>query len=84
MSTSILTLETPASCRVCMLQNKQKIACIATPAHNAVPFTGKPAWCPLAPLPDEDATDYDNKALNAHRDGWNHYRAEILKGGTNG
>lgn len=84
MSKSVLVIETPEKCDLCMyigtFHSFCKINC-----RDIKDTSVKPDWCPLKPLPEEKEEEYWRSKLSlAWIRGWNTCISKIKGGNANG
>ena len=81
MSKSVLVINTPKYCAVCVLRSGVRHAFCRVNNRDITDLSIRPDWCPLMDLPEKDNGDYPANTSDAgFAEGWNQCIDEITGG----
>lgn len=82
MRKAVLVFNMPQHCRQCFFYDKMFEICRYK--YKDIQYKeGRPNWCPLKPLPEEDNTEeYFNEWSRGYQGGWNDC-INVIVGGSN-
>ena len=81
MSKSVLVIDTPKYCAVCVLRSGVLHPFCRVNNRDITDLSIRPDWCPLMDLPEKDNGDYPANTFDAvFVEGWNQCIDEITGG----
>lgn len=81
MSKSVLVINTPKYCALCVLRSGVSHPFCRVNNRDITDLSIRPDWCPLMDLPEKDNGDYPSNTFDAgFAEGWNQCIDEITGG----